>query len=83
MELDGFPAGKVLKGESYVPTDLGPVFLALYGEPTSAKVSLDFERGVRAATAMSLRLTEVDPAVLERAAQHTLRDEQFRITSEE
>src|SRR5205085_1048214 len=59
LEADGYPAGKVLKGENYSPPDLAGVYARLYGPhntvATLPKVSPEFERGARE-TAAAMRL---------------------------
>jgi predicted HAD superfamily Cof-like phosphohydrolase len=59
VDLDGYPAGKVLKGENYSPPDLAAVYARLYGPRDSVTlrpaVSADFERGARE-TAAAMRL---------------------------
>jgi len=94
VELDGYPAGKVLKGPTYSPPDLPSVFAKLYGlKPDAAPViSPDFERGVRAA-AEAFRLYFLDeneapmyyiekPELIsfeEAAVKDALRAEQLRL----
>lgn len=54
LDIDGYPEGKVLKGERYIAPDLGRVWHLHYGTDVERRerprsISADFERGVRAA----------------------------------
>lgn len=55
LKVDGYPAGKVLKGPSYIAPDLSSIFASLYGDPALLGVHPEFVRGVKAGTA-ALRL---------------------------